>query len=201
MFESAGAAKFSDTLTAFSPLVANASAGFVRYQFDVHGNIATLGTPAPFFFGETYMVLDIQQQNGPVYEILNAHVRRGDVGTISGGSPPAGWTTSVSSLSGGSTFFSLDLPMNWGQPWDVKVGLLAWAYGEADTDFLSTATLTGLELFDANHVQVTQFFLTSASGTNYPNPVPEPATLALLLSGLGVLALGVRRKSQSPMAR
>ena len=83
----------------------------------------------------------------------------------------------------------------------MKVGLLAWAYGEADTDFLSTATLTGLELFDANHVQVTQFSLTSASGTNYPNPVPEPATLALLLSGLGVLALGVRRKSQSPMAR
>ena len=141
------------------------------------------------------MVLDIQQQSGPVYEILNAHVRRGDVGIISGGPPPAGWITSVSSLSGGSTFFSLDLPMNWDQPWDVKVGLLAWAYGQADADFLSTATLTGVELFDANHVQVTQFSLTSASGTNYLNPVPEPATWVLLLSSLGVLAFGVRRKS------
>jgi hypothetical protein len=198
LFEAAGAAKFSDTLTATSPLVADASAGFVRYQFEVHGSMSALGAPAPFFFGETYMVLDIQQQNGPVSEILNAHTRRGGTSTISNGTPPAGWTRGIGSLSGTSTFFSPDLPMNWGKPWDVKVGLLAWADGQADSDFLSTATLTGIELFDAQHGQVTQFSLTSASGTNYLNPVPEPTTLVVMLSGVALL--GYRRHARRTAA-
>ena len=200
LFNSTGAAKFFDTLTASSPLVANASAGSVRYQFSVDGSLTSLGAPGAFLFGETYAVLDIQQQGGPVYEILNAHVRRGGTGVISGNPPPLGWTTSMGSLSGGSVFDSLELPMNWGQPWDVSVGLLAWAYGTADTNFLTIAKLTGLELFDANHVKVTQFSISSASGTDYVNAgstagVPEPQALVLMLSGLGLLGFGARCKA------
>ena len=197
LFESTGAAKFSDSLTASSPFVANNSAGFVRYQFSVDGSLTSLGAPGAFLFGETYAVLDIQQQGGPVYEILNAHVRRGEIGTISNSPPPPGWTTSMGSLSGSSIFYSLDLPMNWGQPWDVSVGLLAWAYGTADTNFLTTAKITGLELFDANHVQVTQFSISSVSGTDYAAAVPEPA--AVWLFGFGLLGLigVVRRKART----
>jgi hypothetical protein len=197
LYQGAGAAKFSDTLTATSPLVANASAGFVRYQFSVHGSEAALGAQMPYFFGETYTVLDIQQQNGPVYEILNAHTSRGSTGTISNSPPPAGWVAGTGSLSGSSTFYSLALPMNWGQAWDVKVGLLAWAYGQADANFLSTAKLTGVQLFDANHAPITQFTLTSASGTNYINAVPEPETYAMLMAGLGLLGFMVRRKKSA----
>jgi hypothetical protein len=200
LFSSAGAAKFSDTFTVSSPLVASTSAGFVRYQFSVDGSLTSLGTPAPFFFGGTLATLVIQQQGGPVYEILVAQVYRGETGTILGSPPPPGWTTSMGSLSGGSTFYSLDLPMNWGQPWDVSVGLLAQAYGTADTNFLTTAKLTGLELFDANHVQVTQFSINSVSGTDYINagPTPEPATMLLLGTGLAALAGARKLKKQLP---
>jgi hypothetical protein len=194
LYESTGAAQFSDTLTASSPLVANASNGFVRYKFSVDGSATSLGAPGPYLFGETYMVLDIQHQGGPNYEILNAHARRGELGTISNGAPPAGWSTSMGSLIGGSTFYSLDLPMNWGQAWDVKVGLLAWAYGTADSNFLSTAQLTGLQLFDANHVEITDYTLSSASGTNYVGAVPLPSALLFMVSGLSILGLGARRK-------
>lgn len=197
MFQSIGAATFQDTLTATSPLVATLSAGFVRYQFSVDGSLQSLGVPEPNYFGETYMVLDMQHQGGPVFQVLNATVRRGGTGTISNGPPPVGWTTGTGSLSGGSTFLSLEFPINWGQPWDLKVGLLAWAYGTADSNFLSTARLSGVSLFDANRQPVTAFSLSAASGTDYlASPVPEPKTWALwLLGSTGIAWLSRRRRA------
>ena len=187
LFQSIAAARFSDTLTATSSLVAPASAGFVSYQFSVDGGMTSLGAPEPFYFGETYMALDLQHQGGPTYEVLNATVRRGGIGTISNGPPPAGWTTSAGSLVGGSTVFARDFPMVWGQAWDVKVGLVAWAYGTSDSNFLSTAKLIGVTLYDASHNLVSEFSLSSASGTNYVTAVPEPQTWALWLLGLGLV--------------
>lgn len=196
LFEGSGAARFSDTLTATSPLVANLSAGYVRYQFQLDGSQMALGAPAAYFFGETYTVLDVQHQGGPNYEVLNAHIRRGGLGTISNGLPPFGWSTSSGSLSGGSTFYSLMLPMTWGQSWDVSVGLLAWAYGTADNDFLTTAKLTGFEMFDAQQQRVMQFSVSADSGTVYAGAVPEAPAPAMLLAGLGGLWLAVRRRTQ-----
>ena len=197
MFQSVGAATFQDTLTATSPLVANLSAGFVRYQFSVDGNLQALGVPEAFYFGETYMTLDMQHQGGPTFQVLNATVRRGGLGTISNRPLPTGWTTSTGSLSGGSTFMSLEFPINWGQPWDIKVGLMAWAYGTADSNFLSTARLTGVSLFDASRQPITNFSLSAASGTDYlAAVVPEPQTWALWLVGLtAVVWLGRRRNA------
>jgi len=189
MFQSVGAATFSDSLTVTSPLVANLSAGFVRYQFSVDGSLQALGVPEAFFFGETYVTLDMQHQGGPVFQVLNATVRRGGIGTISNGPPPAGWVTSTGSLSGGSNFLSLEFPINWGQAWDFKLGLMAFAYGTADTNFLSTARLTGLLAFDANRQPITDFSLNAASGTDYlAAPIPEPTTWAMCLMGLAGLA-------------
>lgn len=202
MFQSIAAAKFSDTLIATSPLVAAASAGFVSYQFSLDGSLTALGAPEAFYFGETYMALDLRHQGGPTYQVVNATVRRGGIGTISNSPPPAGWTTSEGSLIGGSTVFARDFPMVWGQAWDVDVGLVAWAYGTADSNFLSTAKLTGLTLYDANHNLLSEFSLSTASGTNYVTAVPEPQTWALSLLGLALLGgRGARRFSRQQGSR
>ncbi|TFW17124.1 PEP-CTERM sorting domain-containing protein [Duganella callida] len=194
LFESIGGARFTDTLTASSPLIASTSNGYVKYQFSVDGSLTSLGAPAAYKFGTARMELQVQQDNGPVYAPFGAIQYRGSDGTVLNGAPPPGWTTSTGSLSGSSTVY-LELPMSWGTSWQLSVGLFSWAYGTADAQFLSTAKLTGIELFDANHNAVTDFTLTAASGTNYLAPVPEPASQFMLLAGLAAIYLLVRRKS------
>ena len=196
-----GAARFADTLTATSALVSAGSAGTVRYRFEVDGSLSATGAPAPFFFGETYVVLDVKHGAGATEQMLNATVRRGGVGTISGNPPPAGWLTGVGSLSGGSTFYSREYSITWGQAWDLEVGLLAWAYGSADSSFLGTAKLTGFELFDAQHAPVATFGIAALSGTDYTNAVPEPQTWAMLLAGLVWVGGVVRRRHPEGNAR
>ena len=79
-----------------------------------------------------------------------------------------------------------------GTTWQLKVGLLALAYGTADANFLSTAKITGVELlFDAAHAPGTVFSFVSQSGFNYADPgapastvVPEPRSLAWCCLGL-----------------
>jgi len=58
----------------------------------------------------------------------------------------------------------------------VKVGLLVWACGTADSNFLSTSRLTELSTFDANHLPVTSFSLSAESGTDSLSPVPVMLT-------------------------
>lgn len=155
------------------------------------------GVSAAFFFGETYLSLAVQQDAGPIFEVMNAAVRRGALPRISNGAPPAGWTSSVGSLTGGSNFFSVLLPMSWGTEWQLQAGMLAFAYGSAETNFIGTARVSGATLYDANRREVTDFTLTSQSGTDYRNigatpppisPVPEPTSVTMLLAGVFVLA-------------
>ncbi len=203
LFSSLGIATFSDQITAVSGVVPSGSGGFVRYQFHIDGSLAALGAPAPFFFGDTFAALSVQQGIGPNIGVFNATVRRGSLGTISGNPPPAGWVNAPGSLRGGSDFLTFELPMTWGAAFDLKVGLLAWAYGTSDTQFGTTARLTGVDLFDGNHDAVTTFVLNSASGSDYLNfatttPIPEPSSVALMLIGLGLIG---RRATRLVRAR
>ena len=192
LHSSLGIATFSDQITAVSSVVPSGSGGFVRYKFHIDGSLAALGAAAPFFFGDTFAALSVQQGSGPNFGVFNATVRRGGLGTINNGPPPAGWANAPGSLSGGSDFLTFELPMTWGDAFDFKVGLLAWAYGTSDTQFGTTARLTGVDLFDGNHDAVTNFVLNSASGSDYLNfatttPIPEPSSIVLMLIGLGLM--------------
>ena len=203
LFSSLAAATFTDFITASSPSAATGTSGFVRYQFSVDGLLSSLGAPASFFFGDTYARLAMSQNRARTLGVMNATVPRGGLAKINGVEPPAGWTTSMGLLSGQSTFYSFDLPMVWGTPWELKVGLLAWAYGRADTDFLTTAKITGVQMFDADHAPVTTFTLFSESGVNYADAngppsttVPEPSAFALMALGVvGLAAVGFHRRA------
>ena len=69
-------------------------------------------------------------------------------------------------------------------------------------DFAETATLSDIEVFDANGNPVSDFTVSSQSGTHYPlssqvTGVPEPGTAALLLCGatsLAAIRCAARRK-------
>jgi hypothetical protein len=186
LFDSQGASFFNDTLTATSPFLANGSAAYVQYLFAVSGNLSALGAPGPSLFGSTWGQVSLTMNNGPVFGVVTAAVNRGGLGTVNS-ALPAGWSTSTGALSGSSTFNSALMPVTVGTPWQLRVGLLGWAYGTADTSFFN-ASLIGIQLFDSQQQPVQQFSLTSESGIQY---VPEPST-ALLLSA-GIVGLAVRR--------
>lgn len=54
----------------------------------------------------------------------------------------------------------------------------------------------GLDVFDAQGNRITDFTLTSASGTDYLAPVPEPTSAVLLLAGMGLAGAMARRKRE-----
>ena len=190
--DSQAASFFDDTLTLTSPQLANGSLAYVRYRFAVSGDLSALGAPASGFFGSTWGQLSLQMDNGPVYGVVGATVTRGGLGIVNGGGPPAGWTTSTGALSGSSTFDSLLLPVTVGQSWDLRVGLLGWAYGTADTSHFD-ADLIGIDVFDSQNAPVASFSIASASGTQY---VPEPSSGSLLLCGLLTIARARRRRAR-----
>jgi hypothetical protein len=199
-----GAAFFQDTLSATSPHVAPSAAGFVRYVFALDGSLS--GAAANN--GIANVQLNLQQATGPVFGLGRVGTLGSALGTVTAiDIDISTWTLGTGSVSGagdfGSTvhvpfFGDVDLPMVWGSPWDVQVGLLATIYRTADASFMSSAKLVDIQLFDAAHVRITDFALTSASGTDYlapaVTPVPEPQTWAMLLLGLTVLTLRRRRK-------
>jgi hypothetical protein len=196
---STGAAFFQDTLTATSPLVAPSAPGFVRYVFSMDGQLsAPLGQR-----GAASVQLNIQQGSGSVLGLGRLAVQAGDPDMFSAIDGDAStWALGVGSVSGaglfGSTvhvpfFGDVDLPMTWGSPWDMKVGLLAQSAHTSDASFLSTARIVDIQLFDAAHQRISDFTLSAASGTDYlAATVPEPTAWALW--ALGLLGVVLRRR-------
>jgi len=118
----------------------------------------------------------------------------------------------------GKTTIAFDIPIIFGTATDITYSLWAAALPNSSMgqsapsatsiDFLNTAKLTGIEVFDSSGRPVSAFTIVSGSGTRYdrngvvaavePDPVngvPEPASLSLLVMGL-IGAFAFRRKSQ-----
>jgi hypothetical protein len=112
---------------------------------------------------------------------------------------------------GESTVVSIDIPFD--QPQEFVLYMYAtaqvwdWSPGSAATsDFSHTAVLQSVRVYDSAGVELQEFKLSAASGTDYVNlsPVPEPATFTAMMAGLAGLCLvlhGRRRAESRPAAR
>lgn len=201
--DASAAAWMTDELTLTSPQVVPASAGYVGYRFQIDGSLTAAGAPMPYYFGETLASLVLQHRGGPIYEAAHFYTRRGEPGSATSvGVPLSGWTGGTGSVAGSGALNTMDtwlgvFPIVFGTSWEMTLGLAVRAYGESAADFGSTARLIGVDVFDAAGQRITDFTLTSASGTDYTVAIPEPATGLLLLAGVGVLALGRRVRSRT----
>jgi hypothetical protein len=176
---------------------ATGSAGFIVLTHTVHGSMSTAATQASEALTEL-----VVRHDGIAFEQEFLHVLNGD-SIVNGGPPPAGMTVTSNGMFGTLMFSTLQIPIVFGTPEEIKVGLLAEAFQNATNDFSTTATLTGISVVDGLGHPVTDFSITSASGTAYgPNgvegspAVPEPG--AAWLAGLGLAALGVIGRRLAP---
>jgi hypothetical protein len=154
---------FKDSFTFDSPSISAGSSGSVLLYFTVAGN---LSAPQP---GTAGVVANYQQDTGAIFPIMNAAV---DPRFPPGFWPPSvkGFTVTPTSISGSGVFHTFSLPITYGMPFDFTMGLLAFSVpggGPIDADFTMGAQLTGIEAFDWLGQPVTDFVITSGSGTGY----------------------------------
>lgn len=180
--------------------------------FTVDGSMSLAGR------GQGQILLAYQKDAGPQYTAFSTMV--GDplanpiVSVFNGFSQsqiaPLGFTLSPGRASG-SADISFYVPMTAGVRFDLTVTLFASALTSADTgfpgpsvtetDFLTTAKLTHIDVLDSAFQPISNFTIQTGSGAIYTqngvqiSAVPEPSMWALLLMGLaGVGGLAQRSK-------
>ncbi|MCW5941628.1 MAG: PEP-CTERM sorting domain-containing protein [Fimbriimonadaceae bacterium] len=93
-------------------------------------------------------------------------------------------------------FLELPFAFTWGEPFQIRVSNMVSAManiGHAEADFESTVQWTGIsDVRDSGGNLVTPD-VTSGTGLNWLNPVPEPMSLAALAIGAGGLLRRRRR--------
>ena len=90
--------------------------------------------------------------------------------------------------------FTYGVAFSFGTELYAGVTFNAGRVGEGWADFNRTATLSAIHIVDKNGNVVGPRAVSAASGHVYPQPVPEPASLAALGLGAAALLRGQRRK-------
>lgn len=181
-----------------------AGAGSVLLKFDIGG--AAQGSD----FSDTLIYLNYQLGGGPIYTAFVGRAGRGaSLALAPTGGPLTGFTLGPGSLSGSASDIpSFLLPVTLGSNVELSLGLYVASFegnrpgelGFANASFLSTASLSGLYLYDAFGTLV-DTPLQGESGTIYdrfgahvPGAVPEPSTWALLVLGFAIVGNALRAR-------
>lgn len=184
-----------------------AGAGIFRPTFTLDGSLFNVGrTDSELAFGYS-------AGNGPNLLALRIRNSRGALSFYTPGGYVAslpGMTVTGDGVNGlnvaGSTTFSIDIPMVFGTAFDVTYALWAASLPSSsagqltasagDVSFISSARMTGIDVYTAAGQAVTAFTVSAGSGTLYGAggvlpQVPEPGTW--LMMGLGLVVLAARR--------
>lgn len=169
-------ATFSDSFAVEAP--GESGAGFLEFNWAVTGNI--FGSPNTGDFGEMLLRIFNSDTNALIW-------RSSSYGNcfncVSFSSPTM--VTAVVPITFG---LADDLRMEFNTLTGIG-GTVAGQDSQALADFSHTAEVTGIQVLDANQNPVSDFSITSGSGTNYnPNSVvPEPSSLFLFASALLII--------------
>jgi len=155
-----------DDFTFSTPSFANGQPGTVVFRTTVTGGLSTTAT------GTAGVRLDYHVNAGPRYSMLSSSV---DYSTLLpslvsvGATGLAGFVRTPGAMSGSGEVSSAAIPIVFGTAFEFKLGLFAYAApgltSIVDSDF--QATITGIEVRGPGGVLVTDFSITSSSGTPY----------------------------------
>ncbi|MDR7272474.1 hypothetical protein J2X20_005157 [Pelomonas saccharophila] len=211
--QTAGFARFQDTLTLSNPGIATGTAGSLDFAFLIDGLLKSL--PNAPYTQQGDIALGIRTGSGvgnaargPWFSFMGTVVNDGIPYVRGGGTGmPGAFVLAPGSMQGSANVLSTaNFEFRWGEPLEIEVALLTsvspccWG-SSIDSSFISSAVLTGISA-RAGGIPVTEFSVLSASGTAYgPGgllPVPEPASVMLWAAGLVLLGLRHRRSAMKP---
>jgi hypothetical protein len=161
-----GAGLFTDSFTINNSLL-NGTDGSVVLHFTVDGGFSATGAST------VGVVANYRQNTGPTQTLMSAILQN-----IPGGSVPDlvprsgaghdGFTITPNSISGNGVFDTNPLNLTYGTAFDLTFGLFAYSMprdGSASSNFISTALLTGIDVFDSQGNKIDDFSILSGSGT------------------------------------
>jgi hypothetical protein len=202
--QSAAFASFTDTLTLSKAGMAAGTAGAVDFGFLIEG-VMNSASNAPYT-QQSDVALGIRVNGLYIWDSFAATLTNQGPAYLRGGSTglPGAFVSGSGSLSGSALVTSTAaFNIQWDVPFTVEVALRAstspCCYGtSASADFFNSAVLKGITAYGPSG-RIEDFEVLAESGAllgpdGLQQPVPEPATAALLLLGLLGTAAWQRRR-------
>jgi hypothetical protein len=198
----------SDTLNI--ACVPACASGFMSFDFTLNANV-TVGSTT----GGAALEVDVVAGDNANESIFYGNIEGSSVsaagianigGTLYAGEPIPGCVIGTGTFTcANGALQTLVMPVSFSSGVAFSFGLV----GETNQGANETISidppdlsLSGIQIYDANGNQVSNFTITSDSGSAYgadgfESGTPEPATLSLMASGLGLLLVRARKPNRS----